>query len=42
MNQIKEAFNTIKTKLGGQVDKHGDRLNQLAQRVNLLGSKLKE
>ncbi len=42
MKQLKEALNTIKTKWGGKVDEHEDRLKQLAQRVNLLGSKRKE
>ena len=42
MSQLKEAFNTIGTKLGERVDEHEDRLGQLAQRVNRLGSKRNE
>ena len=36
MNQLREVINTIGTKLGERVDKHEDRLGQLAQRVNYL------
>jgi chromosome segregation ATPase len=43
MNQLREVINTIGTKLGERVDKHEDRLGQLAQRVNFLqGTKRKK
>lgn len=42
ISQLQEVINTIGIKLGERVDEHEDRLGQLAQRVNHLGSKRKK